>query len=78
MAIAALQRNAALVVAGIAEFLVADVMEWDPRPRKFTKILAVRVGVFHRNPEAVERRVRHWLAPRGKIFAVYDEPGCVG
>jgi len=74
MAAAAIQRNAAHVEAGMAEFHVADVMDFDPGSRRFTKILAVRVGLFHRDPERVESRVRRWLAPRGKIIAVFDEP----
>ena len=35
---------------------------------------AVRIGLFHREPERARRLVRPWLKPGGRIIAVYDEP----
>jgi hypothetical protein len=58
----------------VAEFHVADVVDFDPGRRKFDKIFAVRVGLFHRDPALAHRILEPWLAPRGKIVLVYDEP----
>ncbi|WP_116807619.1 SAM-dependent methyltransferase [Steroidobacter cummioxidans] len=74
MIAAALQRNHEHVAAGLAEFHVADVEQFDPGRRKFDKIFAVRVGLFHRDPALARRILEPWLAPRGKIVLVYDEP----
>ena len=72
---AATQRNAERVSAGVAEFAVAKLEEFDPGPRRFDVILAVRVGLFHREPERARRIVEPWLAERGRLVAVYDTPG---
>ena len=45
---AATRRNAAWVDAGTAEFLVAELEGLDLGDRRFDKIFAVRVGLFHR------------------------------
>jgi len=45
---ASVRRNGKYIEAGIAEFRVADVLDYDPGPRRFDRILAVRVGLFHR------------------------------
>nr|WP_298725529.1 class I SAM-dependent methyltransferase [uncultured Steroidobacter sp.] len=74
MIAAALQRNREHVDAGRAEFHVADVLKFDPGRRKFDKIFAVRVGLFHRDPSLARQLLEPWLAPRGKIVLVYDEP----
>lgn len=78
MIAAALQRNEEHVRSGKAEFHVVDVLDFDPRKRKFDKILAVRVGLLHRNPALVSSHLDKWLAPRGKVFVVYDEPSGSG
>jgi ubiquinone/menaquinone biosynthesis C-methylase UbiE len=44
------RRNAAHIEAGKAEFLVATLEELDLADRRFDKIFAVRVGLFHRDP----------------------------
>ena len=72
---AAEQRNAEHVGAGIAEFVVGELEEFDPGPRRFDVILAVRVGLFHREPERARAIVEPWLAERGRLVAVYDPPG---
>src|SRR3712207_8031882 len=48
---AAMRRNAAHIEAGKAEFFVVDLEGFDPGDRRFDRIFAVRVGLFHREPE---------------------------
>ena len=69
---AAARRNAAFVEAGAAEFLVAGLEELDLGDRRFDRIFAVRVGLFHREPERARRLAERWLAPGGTIVAEYD------
>jgi ubiquinone/menaquinone biosynthesis C-methylase UbiE len=71
---AAARRNAAYVEAGKAEFLVADVEDMDLADRRFDKVFAVRVGIFHRQPERAHGLVERWLAPGGTVSAFYDSP----
>ena len=71
---AAGRRNAAYVEAGKAEFLVATLEDLDLGDRRFDKIFAVRVGLFHREPERARRIVERWLAPGGTFLAVFDAP----
>jgi hypothetical protein len=72
---AARRRNAAYVEAGTAEFLVASLEDLDLGDRRFDKIFAVRVGLFHREPERARRMGERWLAPGGAMVAVFDPPG---
>ncbi|HEU4493381.1 MAG TPA: class I SAM-dependent methyltransferase [Rubrobacteraceae bacterium] len=71
---AARRRNAAFVEAGRAEFLVADLEDLDLGDRRFDKIFAVRVGLFHREPDRAYSLVERWLAPGGGSFAFFDPP----
>ena len=71
---AAIRRNQKHIEAGKAEFRIADVLRFDPGARRFDKIFAVRVGLFHREPQLVRGLFKKWLAPRGQITVVYDEP----
>jgi ubiquinone/menaquinone biosynthesis C-methylase UbiE len=71
---AAGRRNAAYVEAGKAEFVVASLEDVDLGDRRFDKIFAVRVGLFHRDPERARRLAERWLAPGGTLIAVFDEP----
>jgi ubiquinone/menaquinone biosynthesis C-methylase UbiE len=71
---AAARRNAGCVDAGKAEFLVAWLEEVDFADRRFDKIFAARVGLFHREPERARSLAERWLAPGGLIHAVFDEP----
>jgi ubiquinone/menaquinone biosynthesis C-methylase UbiE len=75
MIAAAARRNAAHVEAGTAEFLVASLEDLDLGERRFDKIFAVRVGLFHREPDRARGLAAPWLAPGGKLFAFFDEPG---
>lgn len=77
MIAAATRRNLAQVESGRAEFHVVDMLRFDPGARRFDKILAVRVGLFHRDAAMAHALAQKWLAPGGKIFAIYDEPSVV-
>jgi ubiquinone/menaquinone biosynthesis C-methylase UbiE len=72
---AASRRNAEHVAAGRAEFLVAALEALDLGERRFDKVFAVRVGLFHRDPERARSLVKPWLAPGGQVRAFFDEPG---
>ncbi len=69
---AAARRNAAYVEAGTAEFLVAALEELELGDRRFDKVFAVRVGLFHREPERARALVEPWLAPGGRLVTEYD------
>lgn len=71
---AAARRNAACVEAGKAEFLVMRLEEADLGDRRFDVIFAVRVGLFHREPERAHALVQPWLAPGGRVRAFFDPP----
>ena len=64
---AARRRNAAHVAAGRAEFLVMALEALDLGERRFDVIFAVRVGLFHREPERARALVERWLAPAGAL-----------
>jgi ubiquinone/menaquinone biosynthesis C-methylase UbiE len=72
---AASRRNAEHVAAGRAEFLVATLEDLDLGERRFDKAFAVRVGLFHRDPERARALVEPWLAAGGQLRAFFDEPG---
>ena len=74
MIAAAARRNAACVEAGTAEFLVAALEEMDLGDHRFDVIFAVRVGLFHREPERARRLAERWLAPGGRLSASFDPP----
>jgi Methyltransferase domain len=69
---AATKRNEAWVRAGRAEFLVAELEALDLGDRRFDKVFAVRVGLFHREPERAHGLAEAWLAPGGTVFSHYD------
>jgi ubiquinone/menaquinone biosynthesis C-methylase UbiE len=71
---AASRRNADHVDAGRAEFLVAALEDLDLGARRFDKVFAVRVGLFHRDSERAHGLVEPWLAPGGQVRAFFDEP----
>jgi ubiquinone/menaquinone biosynthesis C-methylase UbiE len=75
MIAAAARRNAAHVDAGRAEFLVGTLEDLDLGGRRFDKIFAARVGLFHREPARARALAEQWLAPGGTLLAVFDEPG---
>ena len=71
---AAARRNAAYAEEGVAEFLVMRLEELDLGNRRFDKVFAVRVRLFHNEPERARRLVEPWLAPGGELRAFYDGP----
>jgi ubiquinone/menaquinone biosynthesis C-methylase UbiE len=71
---AATRRNSAYVEAGKAEFIVATLEDLDLGDRRFDKIFAVRVGLFHREPERARGIVERWLAPGGALCLFFDPP----
>ena len=72
---AASRRNAEHVAAGRAEFLVAPLEDLGLGDRRFDKIFAIRVGLFHRDPERAHGLVGRWLSRDGEVRAFFDEPG---
>jgi ubiquinone/menaquinone biosynthesis C-methylase UbiE len=72
---AASRRNAEHVASGRVEFIVANLEELDLGERRFDKVFAIRVGLFHRDPESAHKLVEPWLAPGGQVRAFFDEPG---
>jgi ubiquinone/menaquinone biosynthesis C-methylase UbiE len=75
---AAARRNVAYVEAGKAEFLVATLEDLDLGDRRFDNIFAVRVGLFHREPERARGLAERWLAPGGALFVFFDPPSEAG
>lgn len=71
---AAMRRNVVAVAAGTAEFLVMRLEELDLGDRHFDIIFAVRVGLFHREPERARALVEPWLTPGGTVQAFFDTP----
>jgi cyclopropane fatty-acyl-phospholipid synthase-like methyltransferase len=74
MIAAARRRNRALIAAGKVELVTIDFERFEPGRRRFDKILAVRVRALHGEDSSSRRLVERWLAPRGKLVVVYDEP----
>lgn len=75
---AAARRNATYVESGKAEFLVAYLEDLDLGERRFDKIFAVRVGLFHRDPKYARGLVECWLAPGGTLHVFFDQPSDAG
>jgi len=74
MITAARSRNAAFVEAGRAEFLLGALETIDLGERRFETIFAVRVGLFHREPERAQALADRWLAPDGNLRVFFDTP----
>ena len=71
---AAKRRNASYIEAGKAEFLIASLENLDLGDRRFDRIFAVRVGLFHREPKGARALAQRWLAPGGAVLAFFDSP----
>lgn len=74
MIAAASRRNARFVETGVAEFLVGSLEGLDLGERRYDKVFAVRVGLFHREPDRAHALAARWLAPGGRVLAFFDEP----
>ena len=61
--------------AGAAEFLIASLEEADLGDQRFDHVFAVRVGLFHREPDRAHALAERWLAPGGRLRSVFDPPG---
>jgi trans-aconitate methyltransferase len=65
---------------GVAATLICERLDGgrltaiDRSPKIFDKVLAVRVGLFHREPERAKRLAGRWLKPGGELVAVFDPP----
>lgn len=71
---AAAKRNKPFIDAGVARFMQSDLESLDLGEMKFDKVLAMRVRLFHDQPERARKLAKRWLAPKGKLFVQYDEP----
>ncbi len=78
MIAAAARRNAVFVDAGTAQFLVARLEALDLGDRRFDVVFAVRVGLFHREPERARALVEARLKPNGRVHAFFDPPARQG
>jgi len=74
----ATRRNASWVESGTAEFLVATLEDADLGDRRFDKVLAVRVGLFDREPDRAQALAERWLAPGGAVYSFFDPPRRAG
>ena len=71
---AATRRNAVYVATGKAEFLIASLEDMNLGDRRFDLVFAVRVGLFHREPERAHALLRPWLAPDARVCTFFDVP----
>lgn len=71
---AATRRNACYVASGKAEFLIASLEDMNLGDRRFDLVFAVRVGLFHHDPERAHALLQPWLAPGARVCTFYDVP----
>lgn len=71
---AARRRNQRFADAGQAEFICTAFEDADFGARRFDRILALRVALFHRDPAQAAALVAKWLRPKGQLLALYDTP----
>jgi cyclopropane fatty-acyl-phospholipid synthase-like methyltransferase len=70
------RRNAAHVASGRLELRTVALADLDVAQARFEKVFAVNVNLFWLGPASRElERVRHALAPGGKLFLFYEPPG---
>lgn len=68
------KRLAGEIAAGRVEVLRRDLEDLDLGDRTFDVVLAVRVGLFRRDPDRAHALVAPWLAPGGRVVAIFDPP----
>lgn len=71
---AASKRNAAFVAQGVAAFMQGSLETIDLGERRFDKVFALRVRLFHDQPDRARALAARWLKPGGQIHVQYDEP----
>jgi hypothetical protein len=54
--------------------MIAAASRRNARDRRFDRIFAVRVGLFHREPARARALAERWLAPDGRLLSEYDGP----
>jgi ubiquinone/menaquinone biosynthesis C-methylase UbiE len=69
---AAGRRNGEHVASGRAEFLVAELEALALGDRRFDLVFAVRVRLFHTEPDRARSLVEPWLAPGGRVLSFFD------
>lgn len=74
MIAAAEKRNLQFVEAGVARFVHASLEQLDLGGERFDKVFAMRVRLFHDQPEHARQLAQRWLAANGVLFVEYDEP----
>jgi ubiquinone/menaquinone biosynthesis C-methylase UbiE len=72
---AAETRNQGYVRSGTAKFVTSAFESLNLGEERFDKVFAMRVRLFFAEPEKAQRLAKRWLAPGGRIFVQYDEPG---
>ena len=68
------KRLATEIADGRAEVLRRDLEDLALGDRAYDVVLAVRVGLFRRDPDRAHALVAPWLAPGGRVVAIYDPP----
>lgn len=71
MIAAASERNARFAHA---EFLVRDLEDLQLGDRRFDLVFAIRVRLFHVEPDRGRALVAPWLADGGRLHTHYDTP----
>jgi cyclopropane fatty-acyl-phospholipid synthase-like methyltransferase len=81
--VTAVDRSPKMVAAAArrnpdAEIIRGTLEDVDLGERRFDAILAVRVGLFHREPERARALAERWLAPGGRLVVEHDLPALRG
>ena len=74
MIAAAEKRNRTFVAVGLARFVQSTLEHLDLGEERFDKVFAMRVRLFHDQPELARKLAERWLAADGLLFVQYDEP----
>lgn len=74
MIAAAEKRNKNFVEAGVARFVQSKLEQLDLGDDRFDKVFAMRVRLFHDQPEQARQLAARWLTADGSLFVEYDEP----
>jgi cyclopropane fatty-acyl-phospholipid synthase-like methyltransferase len=77
--VTAVDRSPKMVAAAArrnpeAEIILGTLEDADLGERRFDAVLAVRVGLFHREPDRARALAERWLAPGGRLVVEHDFP----